>query len=97
MPYIPTSMRESLDRRLLAMIDDNHPLAAGDFAYVLTRVSLYYIRSSSQIMTYATLAMAVGVMFLTILEVVRRVVTPYEDIKNRQNGEVFGEIRFPKD
>ena len=87
MPYIPLTDRKPLDLKMAPLLEENLP--AGSLAYVLTRIVLNYIFRQGTRVTYAALALAIGVMFLTMLEVVRRVVNPYEDTKAKENGEVF--------
>ena len=89
MPYIEQFIRESLDSKLAPLLKEE--LAAGDLAYVITKISLAYLHKPGKVLTFATLAMAVGVLVLTTIEIIRRVVLPYEDKKCRENGDVFNE------
>jgi len=87
MPYIVSQDRAPLEIALSPVLEKN--LSAGELAFVLTRIVITYICKSGAKLSYAALAMAVGIMVLTTFEVIRRVVVPYEDTKRKENGEVF--------
>jgi len=74
MPYIKKGLRKALDAGLT-------PLASGDMNYVITKLINQYIGDNP---TYSDYNDAIGV-----LELYRRRVATFEDIKKKQNGDVY--------
>ena len=91
MPYINKEDRRRIEE---AMQDDCNLIeelasritCAGDFNYVVTRLLHECINNWG--MNYDTLNELVGAMECCKLEFVRRVVSPYEDKKIEENGDV---------
>ena len=81
MPYIPQNRREHFG------ITCPFPLSKGELAYLITRAVVMYLDCHG--IKYATLADVEGVLQTVSKEVFRRVTTPYEDKKCRDNGDVF--------
>jgi len=54
---------------------------------VITRILRNYIMGEQ--FSYITAVIVVGVMVLTTVEFIRRLVNPYEDTKIQQNGDVW--------
>jgi len=84
MPYIKPEQRQKWDQWLYAMPLFNLP---GELSYVITRIVRMY-RMGEQT-SYISVALITGVLVLTTLEFVRRVVFGYEDKKIEENGDVY--------
>jgi len=78
MPYILKKDREAAKD----MFKDS-----GDFAYKLTTVYLEYLEQNG--LRFKYFASLVGVVVLSLLELWRRVICPYEDRKRMENGDVY--------
>lgn len=89
MPYIPSVDRSALDTEPQL----RRPRNAGELNYVITRTVNRYIQqqiTASGKQLYTTLNEAIGVLECAKLELYRRVATPYENEKMKQNGDVYG-------
>ena len=63
------------------------PLGAGQLCYALTKQVLdYRLRHGT---SFATFAEILAALEATKLELYRRVITPYEDQKCQENGDVY--------
>lgn len=80
MPYVDIPSRADLDSGVRG------PVSAGELSYCITQLIRKWVGRKPD---YATLAAAVGVLILTTFEFIRRVVNPYEDIKQARNGDVY--------
>lgn len=89
MPYISKEQREALEHRT--------PEDVGELTYELTAVVLRYLRKMTAIRTgvspcptsFQDYAEVLGALEATKLELYRREIAPYEDIKVAVNGDVF--------
>lgn len=81
MPYIPQTKRPKLD----LYIDNLEPKNAGELNYTVTRLVLNYVGLTP---SYETFNEAIGVLESSKLELYRKQIAPYEDMKIRQNGDV---------
>jgi hypothetical protein len=83
MPYITKDQREEvrIDYR------DRMPNDAGELNYTLTIVCLDYLSNKGE--RYATMNDVVGALESCKLEMYRRLVSPYEDEKIKENGDVY--------
>ena len=84
MPYISVESREELCYR--------EPLNAGELNYVLTSIVKDYIFSNPETdyqANYQRFNDAIGALEGCKLELYRRLVSPYEDAKIEQNGDVY--------
>jgi len=83
MPYI------TKDQRAEVRIDyrDRMPNDAGELNYTLTIVCLDYLSNKGE--RYATMNDVVGALESCKLEMYRRLVSPYEDKKIEENGDVY--------
>ena len=81
MPYIKREGRQLLDsgRRL--------PDTAGELNYIFTRAIFAYV--SQKQLSYQTINDVIGALEGAKLEFYRRVVSPYEDKKIKENGDVY--------
>ena len=86
MPYIKPISRSMLKSTTDA-IEINPPVTAGDLNYLITKLCQAYI--AKQIITnYITYNDVIGVLECCKLEMYRRSVAPYEDVKIAENGDV---------
>jgi hypothetical protein len=79
MPYIQKSEREELCE--LA------PETAGQLNYLFTAIIIQYIETKGK--SYQTINDIMGALTGAQAEFYRRVVVPYEDLKIRENGDVY--------
>jgi hypothetical protein len=61
--------------------------SGGELNYLITTLIQEYILREG--LSYATLNEVIGVLECAKLELYRRVVTPYEDSKIQENGDVY--------
>ena len=80
MPYIKIADRQRLEGSKAL------PKTAGELNYVITKIVRKYIGSEYN---YQSLNEVIGVLECAKLELYRRVVARYEDIKRQENGDVF--------
>jgi len=81
MPYIKQSDRELLDE------ENRGALTAGELNYLLTRCIDEYLGDHG--LSYQTCNDIVGALENCKLEFVRRIVSPYEDTKIKERGDVY--------
>lgn len=81
MPYIDKEARLELDTLM------RDPKTAGELNYLITDICKYYFKTCGS--NYQTINDIVGALESAKLEFYRRVVSPYEDIKIKQNGDVY--------
>lgn len=82
MPYIKN--RERFDK-LLCDFSDLGPLCAGDLNYLIAS----FVDISARGGNYARLNEMIGCLECAKLEIYRRMIAPYEDVKAEENGDVF--------
>jgi hypothetical protein len=81
MPYVDADSRERLD-------GGGSPGSAGELNYVISKlVDAYLARRGAP--RYADFNEAIGVLECAKLELYRRLIAPYEDVKLREHGEVY--------
>lgn len=82
MPYIKPTKREAL------MLDFNIiPMDAGELNFVFTELIKRYMDLNK--LNYQTINDVVGALEGAKLEFYRRVAVPYEDLKIKENGDVY--------
>lgn len=81
MPYI-----EPQDR-LHILADEKSISSPGELNYFISTLVNWYISEKGK--NYSTLNEVVGVLECAKLELYRRIIAPYEDIKIEQNGDVY--------
>lgn len=81
MPYIKK------EDRLLLLTDEKLPATAGELNYVLTMYTKAYLLKHGE--SYQTYNDIIGALEGAKLELYRRKIAPYEDIKIEQNGDVW--------
>lgn len=82
MPYIDQAIRTGLDNRVII------PIRVGELNYVITKLCHDFIRGSGR-PDYAAYNEVIGVLECAKLEMYRRIVAPYEDIKKVENGDIY--------
>jgi hypothetical protein len=87
MPYIKQEDRKELDPLIDALSDKLvQEKNVGDYNYVITRLIHDFIRSQG--VRYQHLNSAVGILECAKAELIRTVVSPYEDQKIKENGAI---------
>ena len=81
MPYIDQNTREVLRNQ------DRGPETSGELNYMITLILDEYIRTNG--VRYQFLNDCIGALEGAKLELYRRIVAPYENMKARQNGDVY--------
>ena len=81
MPYIKPQDRSAI------VVNQTNIKTAGDLNYYITTVINSYIANQGK--KYSTLNEVVGVLECAKLELYRRIVSPYEDTKIDENGDVY--------
>ena len=82
MPYIEKERRIDLDA-------GEAPLSVGELNYALTQLCVDYLFEENPEPTYSDYNDIIGVLESVKLEFYRRMVTPYEDKKLMENGDVY--------
>lgn len=85
MPYIKKEDRKYLDRQIGAL--SKRILTEGELNYVISQLAHQSVKTWG--LGYANLNKIIGVLECAKIEFYRRVVVPYEDMKRRENGDVF--------
>lgn len=84
MPYVQQSDRDPVD----ALMQDFAPVrewSAGQVAYAVYRIMREYVRVSTN---FLSMAVVTGAVVLTVARFVLKVVMPYEDKKEAENGGI---------
>ena len=92
MPYIEKGLRKFFDVKIQDVIDELHLLPRyeriGVVNYVITKIVLGHLGNAP---TYASYNAAIGVLECAKMELYRKRVAFYEDVKARLNGDVYEE------
>jgi hypothetical protein len=104
MPYIIKAQRKTVDPAIDALAEAILKAAQGEgmaaagpakadgvLNYAYTRLMQKTLLAHD--MTYASLERAIGVLECAKLEMYRRMVAPYENVKANQNGDVFDYVK----
>ena len=86
MPYILNSERNALACSPSA----NYPCTSGELNYCITKLLINYVHTEG--LRYDTLNSIIGALESAKHEFQRRVVDPYEDMKQKQNGDVYDSL-----
>jgi hypothetical protein len=81
MPYIIRELREVLEKQGTCL---ENP---GDLNYLLTKVCLRYLNYKGE--RYQVYNDIIGALECCKLEMYRRAIAPYEDVKIKENGDVY--------
>jgi broad-specificity NMP kinase len=84
-PYIHQSDRTFFDEKI--SFKNNAIQTPGELNYFLTRIVDHYISTHGK--SYSTINEAIGVLECAKLELYRRIASPYEDSKIKENGDVY--------
>jgi hypothetical protein len=85
MPYIKYERRKQLAKKDLIR-------SSGELNYLLTDICLHYLDCSKTIrgkITYCDYNAVIGALECCKQEFYRRIIAPYEDIKIKENGDVY--------
>ena len=85
MPYIVQAQRDLIDYPLKMLM--TYIKTPGDMAYAITKLILFYLHQYGK--NYSTLASVHGILGTVRDEFYHRVVRPYEQEKEKENGDVF--------
>lgn len=85
MPYIKQTRRGDLDLAMILLMQEKE-LTNGDLNYIITRLLHNQLKLHGT--NYERLNGLTGVLECAKLELYRRVVSPYEDLKISENGDV---------
>ena len=80
MPYITPDARDCLD-------SGGYPDNPGELNYLLTMVLLDYVNHHGH--SYSVFNAMIGALECAKLELYRRMVAPYEEVKMEVNGDVY--------
>lgn len=89
MPYIDAKTRAYIVAPLNAFCRMVAHRPVGVINYVITRLLTSWIGSKPH---YARFNAAIGMLECTKLELYRRMVAPYEDVKRGENGDVYPSV-----
>ena len=79
MPYIEESYRE--------VLESSTPLNPGELNYKITKTCIEYLNSEGT--SYKTINEIIGVLECAKMEFYRRIAVPYENLKKKENGDVY--------
>lgn len=90
MPYIKQENKTKFAMSLMHLYETmcNHNITPGELNYLLTELSKAYIITKGE-MNYALANEVIGALEGAKLEFYRRMVAPYEDMKIKENGDVY--------
>jgi hypothetical protein len=80
MPYLNAGVRASLDNGRV-------PGEAGELNYLVTLLCDAFLIKTG--LSYKNINQAIGALECAKLELYRRIASPYEDKKSRENGDVY--------
>jgi hypothetical protein len=87
MPYIKQEQRDALNTGLIDNLQINN---AGELNYLFTRIAKRYLLTRG--LNYQHINDIIGALEGAKLELYRRVTSPYEDIKIKENGDIYDNI-----
>jgi hypothetical protein len=85
MPYIEKMNRNKFDDKIAAMLSDAKTW--GEINYCLSKLVYGFARIPD--LSYQELQAAIGCLECAKLELYRRVVVDYENVKRHENGDVY--------
>ena len=86
MPYIDKKSRDRINKDLDIEHLDGLIITEGDLNYVITRLCHLFIKRIGR--KYSTLNTVVGVLECAKNELYRKIIAPYEEIKENENGRL---------
>lgn len=88
MPYVDEERRARLHDELDALLDVVDSTSAGELNYIITCVMIDHLKHEKRL-GYEKVNTLIGVLECAKLELYRRLVVPYEDLKIEKNGDVY--------
>lgn len=88
MPYINAETRAELAPQLNVLKETVDRFGLGVLNYIITQLIVKWIGPQPSYRTYNDV---IGVLECVKLELYRRMVAPYEDVKRGENGDVYPE------
>jgi hypothetical protein len=85
MPYVTRQVRDELDDKI--NYAGRTIASAGELNYLITNLVQEFITEQGK--SYDTINSAIGALECAKLELYRRIVAPYEELKIQQNGDVY--------
>lgn len=92
MPYILQADRKVIDSLIEPLLTQVHNFSSGMLNYTLTRIVLAFLRGAgTPLLTYGYSEMnnVVGILECVKLELYRRLLSLYEDVKKEERGDVY--------
>lgn len=86
MPYIDQSFRDKFDPHIDALSQNDNLYDAGFLNYIITRLTHEFLCTRG--FNYEGYNAAIGVLESAKLELYRRRVAPYEEVKITENGDI---------
>lgn len=93
MPYIPTQDRSNIDEALLDFGTSWVPENAGELNWLISTFVDNYLNANG--VRYAYLNEMMGALECCKLELYRKIGTPYEEVKEAENGRAYT-VPIPK-
>jgi len=89
MPYILQERRQQLDVKFKELFDED--LTVGELNYIFSRIikNLVEKHKSLKQFSYQFCNDIIGMLECAKMEFYRKVVTPYEELKIKQNGDLY--------
>jgi hypothetical protein len=84
MPYIKSELRSEI------LLSPEAIVNAGELNYYISSLINHFIAKKGK--SYATINEVIGALECAKLELYRRIAAPYEDIKIKENGEVYTKL-----
>lgn len=84
MPYIPREVRHEL----FDNASERRPRTAGELNFIISDWINDYLLTNG--LNYRNINDCIGALECAKMELYRRIAAPYEDIKLRENGDVYG-------
>jgi hypothetical protein len=93
MPYINQSLRTKLDNKMKDLLSDSGNLSCGELNYIISNLLNEHLEQKKidNTFNYSACNSIVGVLECAKLEFYNKLVTPYENIKIAENGELYKE------
>ncbi len=87
MPYVKQAIRQTFEPELsrIRLLLDGGSMQPGDLNYVITAIVKTYL---GQTPNYTRYNAVIGVLECAKLEVYRKWIAPFEDVKAMENGEI---------
>ena len=82
--HLSTESREAIDPHVQGLSDNIN--TTGDLNYVITRLALRLLEAKG--VHYDNMSNVIGTLHCAAAEMIRRFISPYEDTKIEQNGDV---------